>query len=41
MSENSEKSVGQRMRRISAKPSACGIEEVKVDDFIAASLGFL
>src|SRR5882762_4239157 len=42
MSENSEKSVGQRMRLISAMPPPCGIDEVevevKVEDFIAASL---
>src|ERR1700675_5213656 len=38
MSENSEKSVGQRMRLISAMPPPCVIDEVKVEDFIAASL---
>src|SRR5712671_7243845 len=38
MSENSEKSVGQRMRLISAMPLPCVIDEVKVEDFIAASL---
>src|SRR6266481_2749674 len=40
MSENSEKSVGQRMRLISAMLPPCGVDEVeaKVEDFIAASL---
>src|SRR5258708_35236522 len=38
MSENSEKSVGQRMRLISAMPLPCVIDEVKVEDFIAATL---
>src|ERR1700686_3436378 len=40
MSENSEKSVGQRMRLISAMPPPCAIDEieVEVEDFIAATL---
>src|SRR4030088_3108746 len=38
MSENSEKSVGQRMRLISAMLPPCGIDEARVEDFIAASL---
>src|SRR6267378_358807 len=40
MSENSEKSVGQRMRLISAMLPPCGVDEVeaKVEDVIAASL---
>src|ERR1700674_800647 len=38
MSENSEKSVGQRMRLISAMPPPCGIDETEVEDFMAASL---
>src|SRR6266403_2130211 len=40
MSENSEKSVGQRMRLISAMLPPCGVDEVEltVEDFIAASL---
>src|SRR4030088_1729053 len=38
MSENSEKSVGQRMRLNSAVPPLCGMDEITVEDFTAASL---
>src|SRR6267143_3419089 len=37
MSENSEKSVGQRMRLNSAVPPPCGIDEIMVEDFTVAS----